>query len=131
MSMAAGLAAMQCLDHAAFAHLECLGDKLRTRLAQAIERWQVAFSVTGAASLFRIHPERRPPRDFREAFWSPSEAAVMKELTRFFAAEGIVLPNAAAACLSTPMGEAEIDFIGEVFEEFLSSRAQRLEWGQV
>jgi len=129
MSMTAGLAAMRCLDHTAFAHLERLGDELRARLEQATERWQVAFSVTGAASLFRIHPKHRPPREFREAFWSPSEAAVMKELSRFFAAEGIILPDAASACLSTPMGETEIDFIGEVFEQFLSSRAQRMEWG--
>ncbi len=131
MSMTAGLAAMQSLDHAAFAHLERLGDMLRARLVQAIERWQVAFSVTGAGSLFRIHPKRRPPRDFREAFWSPSEAAVMRELTRFFTAEGIILPNGAAACLSTPMGDAEIDLVGQVFEQFLSSRAQCMEWGRL
>jgi len=128
MSMTAGLVAMQCLDQAAFAHLEHLGDKLRARLVQATERWQLAFSVTGAASLFRIHPKRRAPSDFREAFWSSSEADVMKELTRFFAAEGIILPSAATACLSMPTGEAEIDFIVQVFEQFLSSRAQRLEW---
>lgn len=128
MSMTAGLVAMQCLDPPAFARLERLGDKLRARLVHAIERWQIAFSVTGAASLFRIHPKRRAPSDFREAFWSASEAVVMKELTRFFAAEGIILPGAATACLSTPMGEAEIDYIAEVFEQFLASRAQRLEW---
>jgi glutamate-1-semialdehyde 2,1-aminomutase len=128
MSMSAGLAAMQCLDQDAFGHLERLGDMLRIRLAHAIERWQVAFSVTGAASLFRIHPKRRPPRDFREAYWSPSEAAVMTELSRVFAAEGIILPNGAAACLSTPMNDAEIDLIGQVFEHFLAGRAQLLEW---
>ena len=130
MSMTAGLAAMEHLDHAAFAHLERLGEKLRTQLVQAIQRWQVAFSVTGAGSLFRIHPKRRPPREFREAFWFPDEAAVMRELTRFFAAEGIVLPNGAAACLCTPMGDAEIDLIGQVFERFLSGRAQSMEWGR-
>jgi glutamate-1-semialdehyde 2,1-aminomutase len=128
MSMTAGLAAMQCLDQAAFAHLERLGDKLRARLVHAIERRQIAFSVSGAASLFRIHPKHRAPRDFREAFWSASETVVMKELTRFFAAEGIILPSGASACLSTPMGEAEIDLIGQVFERFLSSRAQIFEW---
>ena len=128
MSMTAGLAAMQCLDQAAFAHLERLGDKLRARLVHAIERRGIAFSVSGAASLFRIHPKRRAPSDFREAFWSSSETAVMKELTRFFAAEGIILPIGASACLSTPMGDAEIDLIGQVFEQFLSSRAQVLEW---
>jgi len=128
MSMTAGLVAMQCLDEAAFAHLDRLGDALRARLVQAIERSQIAFSVTSAASLFRIHPKRRAPRDFRDAFWSASEAVVMKELTRFFAAEGIILPHGASACLSTPMGEAEIDFIAQVFEHFLTGEAQRLEW---
>jgi len=128
MSMTAGLVAMQCLDQSAFTHLERLGEALRTRLVQAIERWQIAFSVTGAASLFRIHPKRYAPRDFRDAFCSASEAAVMKELTRFFAAEGIILPSAATACLSTPMGKAEMDFIAQVFEQFLASQAQRLEW---
>jgi glutamate-1-semialdehyde 2,1-aminomutase len=130
MSMTAGLVAMQNLDHAAFAHLERLGGMLRTRLVDAIEKWQLPLSVSGAASLFRIHPKRRPPRDFREAFWSRSEVAVMTELTRFFAEEGIILPTGAAACLSTPMGDAEIDLIGQVFEHFLSHRAQRMEWGQ-
>ena len=128
MSMTAGLVAMQCLDQTAFARLERLGDRLRARLVHAIERRRIAFSVTGAASLFRIHPKRRAPNDFRDAFWSASEAVVMKELTRFFAAEGIILPSAATACLSTPMSEAEIDFIAQVFEQFLSDRAQRLEW---
>jgi glutamate-1-semialdehyde 2,1-aminomutase len=54
----------------------------------------------------------------------------MKELTRFFTAEGIILPNGAAACLSTPMRDAEIDLIGQVFEQFLSSRAQCMGWGR-
>ncbi|WP_316176086.1 MULTISPECIES: aspartate aminotransferase family protein [unclassified Bradyrhizobium] len=130
MSMTAGLVAMQNLDQAAFARLERLGDLLRSRLMQAIERWQVAFSVTGAASLFRIHPKRRPPRDFREAFWSPSEAAIMTEMTRHFAAEGIILPNGAAACLSTPMEDGDVDLVGQVFENFLSDVAQSFEWSQ-
>jgi glutamate-1-semialdehyde 2,1-aminomutase len=130
MSMTAGLEAMRHLDHAVFAHLERLGDRLRTRIVEGIQKYQVALCVTGAASLFRIHPKRRAPRDFREAFWSRSEATVMTELTRFFAEEGIIVPNGAAACLSTPMGDAEIDLIGQVFEHFLSDRAQRMEWGQ-
>jgi glutamate-1-semialdehyde 2,1-aminomutase len=128
MSMTAGLVAMQYLDEAAFAHLDRLGEGLRARLVQAIEQSQTAFSVTGTASLFRIHPKRRAPTDFRDAFWSASEAVVMKELTRFFAAEGIILPHGATACLSTPMGEAEINFIVQVFEQFLAGEAQRLEW---
>lgn len=122
LSMAAGLAAMQALDEPAFAHLEQLGDELRQRLCAAIARRGAPFSVTGSASLFRIHPRPTPPREFREAFLAPAQALVMNALSRHFTGSGIIIPNGAAACLSTPMGEAEIGHIKATFEEFLSSR---------
>ena len=52
------------IDHDAFAHLERLGDALRARLATAIRDRQAPFCVVGAASLFRLHPKRREPREF-------------------------------------------------------------------
>lgn len=45
LSMSAGLASMTALDHAAFAYLESLGDKLRDQLRTAIARRGVPFSV--------------------------------------------------------------------------------------
>lgn len=51
----------------------------------------------------------------------------MTELTRFFATEGIILPKAAAACLSTPMGEDEIAFVANAFDRFLIQRAALLD----
>ncbi len=122
LSMVAGLAAMQALDEAAFAHLEHLGDSLRKRLTDRIAQRQAPFCITGAASLFRIHAKVGPPRDFRESFSTPEEAVVLDDLTRLFAAEGIILPKAAAACLSTPMTEGEIDLIVGVFDRFLETR---------
>ncbi|MFK0692597.1 aspartate aminotransferase family protein [Mesorhizobium sp. IMUNJ 23033] len=127
LSMAAGLAAMEALDRAAFDHLERLGDKLRIGLERIIARHGAPLSVTGAASLFRLHPRRKPPREFRETFLTPREVAVMTELTRFFATEGIVLPNAAAACLSTPMDEDDIALVANVFDRFLNQRASLLD----
>jgi glutamate-1-semialdehyde 2,1-aminomutase len=123
LSMTAGLASMQPLDKAAFDRLERLGDELRRRLADAIERRQAPLCVTGAASLFRIHPRRRPPRDFRDAYDSPAEAALVKAMGHFFGEHGIILPVAAAASLSTPMTESEIDMILQVFESFLETNA--------
>lgn len=126
LSMGAGRAAMAALDEAAFARLEALGDDLRARLRRSIARHGAPFSVTGAASLFRIHPKAAPPREYRDAFQAPEEAAAMRAMVRFFAAEGIVLP-AAAACLSTPMGRAEVDLAADVFDRFLETRADA--WG--
>ena len=70
LSMVAGFAAMQALDQAAFDHLERMGEAVRGRLTMAIRERQAPFCVVGAASLFRIHPRRRAPRDFRESYMS-------------------------------------------------------------
>src|SRR3981081_4212767 len=57
-----------------------------------------------------------PNADRRAIFREPSalraRRPVMKELTRYFAARGIILPDGAVACFSTPIGDAEIDLIG-------------------
>lgn len=123
LSMVAGLASMRALDRAAFERLEVLGDRLRQGIGTAIARSGAPFSVSGAGSLFRIHPKRNLPREFREAHLSTTEANVMLELTRAFAQAGIVLPFGAAACLSTPMTEMEIDFVVSTFDDFLATRA--------
>jgi glutamate-1-semialdehyde 2,1-aminomutase len=127
LSMVAGLAAMRALDHAAFAHLEQLGDVVREGLKRGIAKHDAPMCVTGAASLFRIHPMRRIPNDYREAYPTPASATLMKQLTRFFAENGIVLPNGAAASLSTPMGPADAEFIIDVFNGFLDSHDGQLD----
>ncbi|UCI34919.1 aspartate aminotransferase family protein [Mesorhizobium sp. B4-1-4] len=127
ISMVAGYAAMASLDQAAFARLETLGSNLCKLLVSAISRANAPLSITGAASLFRIHPKPTPPREFREAYCSSAEANFNKQLSRFFARHGIILPSGAAACLSTPMGEPEINAIASVFEAFLAQHSGLLE----
>ena len=127
LSMAAGLAAMRALDHAAFAHLEQLGDVVRDGLRRGIAKRDAPICVTGAASLFRIHPMRRIPNDYREAYPTAAGTAQMKQLTRFFAENGIVLPFGAAASLSTPMRHADAEFIIDVFNGFLDTHVGELD----
>ncbi|MFC7697401.1 hypothetical protein ACFQX9_11875 [Bradyrhizobium sp. GCM10028915] len=110
---------MKALDHAAFAHLETLGDRLRNQLRNAIARRGVPFTVTGAASLFRMHPKPVLPKE--EALPTPEAGRVLLELARTFAEQGINISNNASGCLSTPMTNADIDLISSAFEHFLSS----------
>jgi len=119
LAMVAGRAAMLALDERQFEHLQTLGDALRDGLRTVIERKRAPFSVTGAASLFRIHAGSKPPREFRELHSTPAALRVLRELTRHFACHGVVLPTNAAACLSTPMVSAEIAMIVELFADFL------------
>jgi glutamate-1-semialdehyde 2,1-aminomutase len=127
LSMVAGLAAMRHLDHAAFAHLEILGNAVRDGIVRAIARRDAPMCVTGAASLFRIHPTARMPNDYRDSHAAPAGAALMKELTRFFAANGIILPLGAAASLSTPMTHADAELIVDVFSGFLDAHGAMLD----
>jgi glutamate-1-semialdehyde 2,1-aminomutase len=120
--MVAGLASMNALDQATFDRLEMLGDRLRERLRGAIARHVAPFSVSGVASLFRIHPRATLPRDFREATPGAKGVHIMKELTRAFAEAGIILPYGAASCLSTPMTTGDVDLVASVFEDFLTTR---------
>lgn len=121
LSMAAGQAAMAALDQAAFAHLENLGNTIRGGLVAAIERHDAPFSVTGAASLLRIHPRRRAPRHFREAFLAPAGKAAMTALSRFFGHHGILLPRETCGSLSTPMTAGDARSVVEVFDAFLAA----------
>ena len=127
ISMVAGHAAMTALDEDAFRHLEVLGEALRNNLRREIERSQAPFCVTGAASLLLIHPKRRPPRNFREAYQHPKEVSVMKEMTRYFFSKGIILPSGAASSLSMPMRLCEIEHISDVFASFLVEKAEAVD----
>jgi glutamate-1-semialdehyde 2,1-aminomutase len=127
LSMVAGLATMQHLDRIALARLEALGDRLRTALRQSIAKHGAPFSVTGIASLFRIHPKPSIPNEFRDTMTTPGQLAALRELARAYAAAGIILPTAAAACLSTPMQAADIDHVAETFDRFLAQRGDVIE----
>lgn len=131
LSMKAGLVAMQHLDHAAFAHLETLGNFVRNGIGHAISTRGAPLCVTGAASLFRIHPMEQIPNDYRDAHPEPAGATLMKQLTRFFAENGIILPHGAAASISTPMTRADAEFMLDVFAGFLDSHQDMLEAIQV
>ena len=123
VSMVAGRVGMEAPTEDQFARLERMGDRLRQTLSAAISERQAPFSVSGAASLFRIHPKRRPPRDFRDGYPTPPEAKVMKGMSRHFLEHGVILPFGAAACLSTPMTDTDLDHIAGVFTAFLETGA--------
>ncbi|WP_026202562.1 aspartate aminotransferase family protein [Bradyrhizobium sp. WSM2793] len=131
LSMTAGLVAMRYLDHAAFAHLELLGNFVRDGIGRVISTRGAPLCVTGAASLFRIHPMAQIPNDYREAHPTAAAMALMKQLTRFFAENGIILPQGAAASISTPMTHVDAELIVDVFAAFLDSHQDTVDATEV
>ena len=126
LSMVAGLASMQGLTATAFAHLEELGEHVRRGLSATIERHGVPFSVTGVASLFRIHPSKLEPREYRDIVRSAPQMEAMHALHRHFAASGVLMSDTTCS-LSMPMTFADCDIILSAFEDFVARRTDLME----
>ncbi|WP_434725502.1 hypothetical protein [Mesorhizobium sp. RIZ17] len=88
--------------------------RLRVKLTDIIAQQGAPFPVTGAASLFRIHVPQRMSRDVRHMATNALQYGVRRALCRFLSRHGAMLPNGAAAGLSTPMGETEVDYVRPV-----------------
>lgn len=120
LSMVAGLASMQALDHAAFAKLEALGDAVRESLNAVIAKRGVDMSVYGRASLFRIQPSRRIPRTYREAFATEGPNSPMPRLCEALLRHGVNLPRHGTGALCTTMADGEIRHLSDAFSAALA-----------
>jgi glutamate-1-semialdehyde 2,1-aminomutase len=123
ITMAAGLASMRLLTPGEYARLDRLGSRLRERLAVGFERIGLAAQVTGAGSLFRVHPHRRPLSGYRDQVLDAAEAERQKALFGYLLAHGVLTTPSVSGALSTPMGEAEVDEVADTILAGLQATA--------
>lgn len=124
ITMTAGLVAMQKLTPDEFARLDRLGERLRESLAEVMDGERVPGQITGAGSLFNIHLHDRPLRDYRSSVEMAEERARRGALHRGLVGRGVVLSPTLFGCLSTPMGEAEVDTFAAAFQGALREAAR-------
>jgi glutamate-1-semialdehyde 2,1-aminomutase len=117
ITMTAGLACMQQLDGAAFTHLDMIGEHCRSSLGQAFAETDLAWQVTGAGSLFRIHPNQRTIRSYRDTLHSSDEAATMGELQRQLLRRQVYLSTYGMGCWNVATTTGDIDhFVAAVVD---------------
>jgi len=78
----------------------------------------VPGQVTGAGSLFRLLFTDRPLRSYRDV--DLVAEARMERLFRALLDAGVLLHTTGLGCLSTPMGEREVEEIAAATERALS-----------
>ena len=120
VTMAAGLAAMRLLPPDAYARLDETGAKLRASLAACLERAHVRGGVTGMGSLFRLHGTDREVTDYRSAHTTPEESARLGRIVRRLMEHGVLMSITGLGCLSTPMGDPELESLVETFAAVLA-----------
>jgi glutamate-1-semialdehyde 2,1-aminomutase len=116
---AAGIATLEALTPEVYERLNALGDVVRSRLTELFARLGVAVQVTGLGSLFNVHFTADEIVDYRSSRSGANEysqAAMLALLN-----EGIFLAPRGMGCVSTPMGEPEIETLVNTTEKVLTS----------
>lgn len=115
MSMVAGYAAMNNLQHEDFTRLNELGQYARDCLAEAFKIAGVDGQVTGDNSLFYIQLGVEDVVDYRSAYpaHSGERAAAVELLYKHLLNHGSIISPWGVGCLSTPMERADIDQLAE------------------
>jgi glutamate-1-semialdehyde 2,1-aminomutase len=113
VTMVAGLAALRLLDGAAFERLNALGERAREACRRAFRLAEMPGQVTGRGSLLMLHLHERPLRGYRDAWRNPDEQARFARLYKHLGDHGAIVSSSGLVSLSTPMGEAEIEHLGE------------------
>jgi len=116
MSMHCGLAAMKLLDLDAFERLTALGDRVRDGITAAYQRTGVAGQTTGMGSLLKLHFTSEPLRDYRSAMPTPHMMRQADALATALLNDGVLMANYGLMALSTPMTNADADWIVSAVE---------------
>ncbi len=109
LTMVAGLAAMQALPATELARLNTLGDRLRRGADEIFARAGERGRMGGAGSLIRINLTIDPVRDYRSWLKNLQPASRLAALHSGLLEEGVIIARGGTGCLSTPMGDEEVD----------------------
>lgn len=115
LTMAAGIASMRLVTVDALERLNGLGAAARGALREAFRAAGVTAQVLGEGSLIVITFAATPPENYRDVYRANAAggAQAMEELWKRLLNRGVLWSTTGLGCLSTPMGEAEIDRLSE------------------
>ena len=108
VTMTAGFACMSQLDQTSFDRLADIGDKIRQGLRELFASQSLEWQVTGAGSLFRIHPHQRPIKSYRNAHLDSDEAALMESLQHRLLEREVYFSSYGMGCMNLATSDGDI-----------------------
>ncbi|MBG65553.1 MAG: aspartate aminotransferase family protein [Flavobacteriales bacterium] len=112
ISTTAGYVAMKIFDKDAVNDLNNLTFLAKKQINEAITLADIPACITGMGSMFRIHFQDQPPRNFRESYQDANTKKIIKELLDYlFIEEKILLMNTCTCMLSTALIKSDIDHL--------------------
>ena len=111
VTMAAGVACMSQLTPEAFTRLEEVGEAVRRGLESVFAASGLRWQVTGAGSLFRIHPHQREISNYRDAHHSSDEAATMAALQHRLLENEVYFSGYGMGCLNLATTDDDVSHL--------------------
>ncbi len=120
VTMTAGLASMKQLTPETFDRLNGMGDYIRDKLGQLIARREIPAQLTGQGSLFWFHLTGEKMENYRDYVNNAPDQAFFSKFTHEMLGHGIVFAGRGLSCLSTAMGQEELDAYVDALEASLA-----------
>ncbi len=109
ITMTAGFACMRQLDQMSFDRLADIGERIRQGLRELFAAHSLGWQVTGAGSLFRIHPHQRPIKSYRNAHLDSDESALMESLQHRLLEREVYFSSYGMGCMNLATSDSDIE----------------------
>lgn len=111
VTMTAGFACMSQLDQTSFDRLADIGEQIRRGLRELFVSQSLGWQVTGAGSLFRIHPHERQIKNYRNAHLDSDESARMESLQHRLLERGVYFSSYGMGCMNLATSDGDIQHL--------------------
>jgi glutamate-1-semialdehyde 2,1-aminomutase len=117
LSATGGIATLAKLTSAEFARLDAMGRRMRDGVNAIFRSAGEKAQATGEGSLFQIVPTDQPIDAYRSIPRDAAANAWLDRMHRGLLRAGVIISSRGLGCLSTPMGEVEVDQCLAAFEQ--------------
>jgi glutamate-1-semialdehyde 2,1-aminomutase len=109
--MIAGLTAMQMMTPDEYDRVGRLGDRVRDEANRMFEERGTNWQMTGLSNMFRLHPSRRPIRNYRDSWRDSAENERAGKMYHTLMGHGVMLTPDGMGNISTAMDDNDVDQI--------------------
>lgn len=111
ISMVAGLASVNLLDHDAYRRLDTIGDEVRRATQASFKKHGLRGQVVGMGSLLKVHFTDREVVDYRSVYPDSAAQKMQKLFVHELINRGLLTASYGLMALSTVMSDDDIDTI--------------------
>jgi glutamate-1-semialdehyde 2,1-aminomutase len=121
ITMIAGLTAMEMMTPAEYERIGRLGDRVRDDANRMFQDRSVEWQINGFTNMFRLHPNRRVIRNYRDAWRDEEETRRGTEMYHALMARGVMLTPDGMGNISTAMDDSSVDTLLDAIADALDS----------